>query len=178
MKLTSILAGAAVLSIAFAASAQAKVYDFSFTGTDVSGSGVITTADASATSAVTSITGAVYDSDVGVGGFDITGLSSYAGADNLLYPTAAPYVDFGGVSFTTNGGGDYNFGLGGSGPLGLILNSSVFNPGGYPVSAPGSVDISLNVAAVPEPATWAMMLMGFAGLGAAVRSRRGQAVAA
>jgi len=30
----------------------------------------------------------------------------------------------------------------------------------------------IGVAAVPEPATWAVMLMGFAGLGAAMRARR------
>jgi len=30
---------------------------------------------------------------------------------------------------------------------------------------------------VPEPATWAMMLVGFGGLGAAMRSRRGQSAA-
>lgn len=33
------------------------------------------------------------------------------------------------------------------------------------------------VAAVPEPATWAMMLLGFFGLGAALRSRRAAAFA-
>ncbi|WP_332768638.1 PEPxxWA-CTERM sorting domain-containing protein [Phenylobacterium sp.] len=33
-------------------------------------------------------------------------------------------------------------------------------------------------SAVPEPATWAMMLMGFGGLGAALRSRRKRAVVA
>lgn len=33
-------------------------------------------------------------------------------------------------------------------------------------------------ASVPEPATWAMMLVGFGGLGAAMRSRRKQATAA
>jgi hypothetical protein len=32
--------------------------------------------------------------------------------------------------------------------------------------------------AVPEPATWAMMIMGFGGIGAVVRRRRGQALAA
>jgi hypothetical protein len=30
----------------------------------------------------------------------------------------------------------------------------------------------LNIAAVPEPATWAMMLLGFAGIGAVMRRRR------
>ena len=34
--------------------------------------------------------------------------------------------------------------------------------------------ISLSLAAVPEPATWAMMIMGFGLIGGAYRSRRTQ----
>ena len=37
---------------------------------------------------------------------------------------------------------------------------------------------SLTTGGVPEPATWAMMLVGFGGIGAAMRSRRKVAVAA
>lgn len=41
------------------------------------------------------------------------------------------------------------------------------------VEANGSPSVlNFNVAAVPEPATWAMMLIGFFGIGAMVRSRR------
>jgi hypothetical protein len=36
----------------------------------------------------------------------------------------------------------------------------------------------LAVAPVPEPSTWAMMIVGFAGLGLAIRSRRRKALAA
>ena len=32
--------------------------------------------------------------------------------------------------------------------------------------------ITLNVAAVPEPATWGMMVLGFAGMGMALRTKR------
>jgi hypothetical protein len=45
----------------------------------------------------------------------------------------------------------------------------------------GDADIGLDnvsISAVPEPATWAMMLVGFGGMGVAMRSRRKQAVAA
>jgi hypothetical protein len=37
--------------------------------------------------------------------------------------------------------------------------------------------VSLSIVAVPEPATWAMLLTGFAFAGAALRRRRTQAVA-
>lgn len=36
-------------------------------------------------------------------------------------------------------------------------------------------DFGFRVASVPEPATWAMMIMGFGGLGAVMRRRRGEA---
>ncbi len=50
------------------------------------------------------------------------------------------------------------------------------SPTGYEL---GLDNFSVDVAAVPEPATWALMLVGFGGLGAALRvSRRRQAVAA
>jgi hypothetical protein len=41
---------------------------------------------------------------------------------------------------------------------------------GSSISGPVSIGVSFD--AVPEPATWAMMLVGFGGLGAAMRSRR------
>ena len=39
-------------------------------------------------------------------------------------------------------------------------------------------NVSVTADGVPEPATWAMMLVGFGGLGAAMRSRRKQIVTA
>jgi hypothetical protein len=51
------------------------------------------------------------------------------------------------------------------------------NPGSdldpYPVNMHGAFDIMGTVSgAVPEPATWAMMVIGFGGLGASMRRRR------
>jgi hypothetical protein len=55
--------------------------------------------------------------------------------------------------------GSYNDGYADN--LSLVLNAGRVTPPG-----------------VPEPATWAMMLLGFGGLGATLRRRRAQAVAA
>ena len=49
---------------------------------------------------------------------------------------------------------------------------------GADIDAVGAISTRRPMAAVPEPATWAMMLMGFGGLGAILRRRRGLALAA
>jgi hypothetical protein len=187
MKLGLILTGAAALSIAFAASAQAKVFDFSFTGDNgVSGSGTFTTGDAGSPFTVIDVSGTVTDDQgvlAGTGPFTITGatvVNGYAANDNLLFVPAAgsptAFVDFGGISFNTSGP-QFNLGGGGSNPSGTVLNDSANNPGGFPVPTFGSNNVTLSVTAVPEPATWAVMLVGFGGLGVAMRSRRKQAAA-
>lgn len=172
--------GAALLGWAlFSAPANAAVFNFSFSGADgngtVSGSGTITATGSGPTYSVQSVTGTVNDSDAGLPAtsfaIDPSSMSPYAGSDNILYyPSQAPsntgYVDFGGVSFTADAGA-IAFNLGGesqSGPIVYVLNDSILNPVGYP-NQTGSTIISLNVSAVPEPATWAMMLLGFAGVG-------------
>jgi len=43
--------------------------------------------------------------------------------------------------------------------------------------AQGIVTVDYNYTAVPEPATWAVMLVGFGGMGVAMRSRRRQVTA-
>ena len=42
----------------------------------------------------------------------------------------------------------------------------------------GSLAYTASFGAVPEPASWALMLVGFAGIGAAIRSRKGAATTA
>jgi hypothetical protein len=63
------------------------------------------------------------------------------------------------------------------------INAAANNPGltqftGTYTLGDSSGSGTFNITAVPEPATWAMMLVGFGGIGAAMRrSRRNQAVA-
>jgi len=152
-------------------------YFFTFTGSGVSGSLDVATSGSGPDYTVAGVTGTISDSQVAPGTFTIVGgsagLSPYAGSDNILYIPAQitpsnstpAFVDFGGISFHTIGG-LVDFNIGGnsqSGPFQYVLNDSVNNPNGYPGVNPGSVLI--NMSAVPEPSTWAMMVLGFMGVG-------------
>ena len=137
-------------------SATAGSYNFNFAVGNVTAAGTITT---DTTGHATWITGLVNATD------PITGLSSYAGADNNLYSTGA-WVTFGGLSFSTASVGDFNLYNSGQGYYGFL--SSVTNSSG---TADGRF-ATANIAAVPEPTTWAMMLIGFAGIGYSTRRRR------
>jgi hypothetical protein len=55
-----------------------------------------------------------------------------------------------------------------------LANSGGAGPESFKLttSGPGTVDFSLTTSAVPEPVTWAMMLLGFAGLGIVGYGRR------
>jgi hypothetical protein len=76
-------------------------------------------------------------------------------------------------SYTINGGtGQF------AGATGSFTNvGTVDGRGGPPSRLTLSFAGSINTAAVPEPATWAMMLVGFFGIGGAMRHARRQAKA-
>src|SRR5205085_11363542 len=67
---------------------------------------------------------------------------------------------------------------------GVTYNSSAFVAGGSladPTSlsgTPGYFGPNFTATGAPEPMTWALMLVGFGGMGAALRSRRRVALAA
>jgi len=146
-------AGSAALALV-AASAQATVYNFTFDdGIDMASGQLVTTG-----SLVTAISGTA-------DGFAITGLSPYASSDNTVVSGSAPYFDLGGLSFSANG---VDFNVYSSGGVEYMMNS-VTDPGGY-----GSYAAALTtdtLTAVPEPATWALMLGGFGLAGTALRRR-------
>jgi hypothetical protein len=133
----------------------AGTYNFDFANGSFFADGAITT---DATGHATTIFGLVNGTD------PITGLSTYAGADNDLYATGA-WVTFGGLSFSTTSLGDFNFYNSGLGYYGLLSSRSDIN--GYP---DGTI-ATARVAAVPEPTSWAMFLFGFAAIGLSVRTR-------
>ena len=164
----------AALSYPTCASAQlAPAGEYSFSFTDASGSsgnGLFTVVTGGH---VVGVSGTVYDALAPGGATNTTilGTSTYAGADNLLYVNA-PFVDFAGISLALL---DSNY-------LNLFYSNGTYEISGtrdeYSINNPcgcvGETDYAaaLNVAAVPEPATWAMMLIGFSGIGFAMRRRQ------
>ncbi len=87
--------------------------------------------------------------------------------DNLVF-SKAPAVDLGGIEFVGATGALYNlFSQGGNYTLYEDRNHAF---------GPNSVG-ALSVSGIPEPAIWSTMLVGFFGLGAAMRVRRRWAAA-
>lgn len=96
-------------------------------------------------------------------GLKVTGIDqNYYGPDNILYRAA--FTDGNGVSWDFTGGAtNIYYGTFLDDTLGSF-NSVIFN-------------LTSTVAGVPEPATWAMLGIGFAGIGFAARRRTAVAAA-
>lgn len=125
-------------------------------------------------------------SDVGAGDFDI--VFNY---DNITWETgdaSGGHNGLGGISAAagfnagTGAAGTYyqlpgslvNGALLNGGPNALISNSNIGVPGRFLFAVRNGI---VQIGGVPEPSTWAMMLLGFAGIGIAVRRQRKSAQA-
>jgi hypothetical protein len=176
MKAIAILAAGAGLVLA--TSAGAAVYDFTFTGLDFDIVGQVTaTPYAGDVDQLTGLTGTLYfeGEDVGPVSLGPTGWAGPGYPDNLVYPNndaggpGSGYVDLAGIGLSFSGEGE-NFYL-------AIFAEAPGEDGLYiaPVDDLDSgeiADAGTFTLAVPEPAAWALMLAGFAGLGALLRTRR------
>ncbi len=156
-------AGAMSIALCATGGAQAATYDVSFADGVVAGDFSVTTSG----TLVTAVAGWVSDSDVAAGNFTITGLSLFASADQQ-FGAAFPYVDYSGLSFSTAGGGDYNFADAGGGHIYLV--SSVLDPAGV-VQAQGLTEVHPSVSVVPEPGNLSLLLAGGLCLAAVARRR-------
>ena len=101
---------------------------------------------------------------IGLGGLQADGAYYGGGGGRILFATDSGGLSNGGTIITDVAG------------LGNIPNVGGLTAWG---AANGTVDIATLPAAgaVPEPSTWAMMLLGFGGLGAATRWRSRRSVA-
>lgn len=155
-------ARAVIVSIAVAAAtpAMSATHLFNFAAPGYTGTGHFYTED-SAPSTVIGIDGTI-------NGSVITGLSSYASADQTLL-AGAPYFTLSGISFAADGVSYNLYNYGGPG-----ITNSVDNPGGgYAALTPlSTISVTEMTGGVPEAATWAMMIFGFGLVGASARRRR------
>lgn len=167
------LIGAASIALFAAAPASATEVLFNFSGTGFFGgtlnaNGTLTTNDMSF---INPLNGFTAQSIIGISGTfngsPITGLApGLFGANNLFYLTGPFFVDGNGLGFTTAAGVSANL---------FVTNGTSFrvNTQGAGLLT-GLVTASATpiAAAVPEPATWAMMLVGFGAVGFSMRSAR------
>jgi hypothetical protein len=163
----SLVACAVLASFAAVAPASASMYAFQFSGNSlfgnrtIEGTGVFTTSDVGVTVPgdndlgykILSVSGEVNGSMItapananGYGYYFLTGPSFLDGTGSRFFTASGLDVDF----FNQSSNGRYRVNTFGTG-------------GGFT----GFVDTSFApvVAAVPEPSTWAMMILGFAGVG-------------
>ena len=200
-------ASVAALALLFQVSAAKAdlTFNWSYTGAGVNvGSGTLTatlnTFDPLVTNAydITSITGVA-------NGFTINMTNVFSSPDNLIYygPGTTYAVDVRGISFSGPAGVAFSIGAdtvaGGSPFPGFTCGSAycltgpgdpndlnpsnlvdVNDPNGlrtHPVV--GLTDVTITLAsAVPEPSTWAMMILGFAAVGFMAYRRRHQSMQA
>jgi PEP-CTERM motif len=107
---------------------------------------------------------------------------TFSGAEPFTIIAGGPSNEYGGSSIVPNGGADSVTGAEGNGTLQFVgtykqitfTNTKFENWYGFTLGVDG-----LAPPAIPEPSTWAMMLIGFAGLGYAGyrASRQGASVA-
>jgi hypothetical protein len=173
------LAVATVIGAA-ASPASATLYDFTFSGTGFlhgeqdTGTGTFTVSDTSmqvggqTAFEIIGITGTVNNSMIVA---PITAASDYGN----YFTTGPAFLDGSGVSFATADRTSYNFFF--QDPPNSQYRLFFTGPNGgdtvFPLVATSSV-----VAAVPEPSTWAMMILGFCGVGFMAYRRKNGAISA
>jgi hypothetical protein len=179
------LAVSAALTIAifWAQAAQAAIYQFTFTGADFSLSGQLTTdalnnvlsitGDITGTTPLTaetggSITGLINDPGNGappMGGTYTAPSGHIWFYNDVLFPSGpGPFVDDNGILFSFGDGNTGNlYGQGDTYYFSVDLPFSLYVPGDPLVGS---------ITAIPEPSTWAMLILGFAGVGAIAFRRR------
>jgi hypothetical protein len=172
------LLAAAAIAVAPLAAAEAHVFSFDFTGSPNDVMAVITTSNTIDHGGfdITSITGTVSGTD---GGSirDLVPTTPRATVswnyDNIFF-TGTPHLDNDGILFDA---GSFRYNLYSTSPTTYFLSSN--SPAGnYAVGQSGIFGVV--ASSVPEPSVWAMLLLGFGGLGfvACREKRRGLAFAA
>jgi len=137
--------------------ANATIFDFSYSTVaggllTSSGSGEFDTTPSGPNFLINSATGTVDGLAI-----SLIAVNGFAGNDNTIY-TPGDFLSFQGVSFTT-GATNYNlYGDNGTFVLGNAICTAC--------SGGNETKVNLTITeAVPEPSTWAMLILGFIGIG-------------
>jgi hypothetical protein len=169
-KSSALFAGClALTAIAVPAHATTMTFDWTLAGPGASlggfaapGSGTFTVTTGANGDLITGITGAI-------GGNAVTLLPlGTNGSDDLLFPIGTSFtggtsvvdLDTSGIAVSTTLGNYHIFGGGSPFSTGTLSGNDIdeVGPGGFGVG-------TLAVSAVPEPSTWAMMILGLMGVG-------------
>ena len=168
----TLLALSAAIAALSSTSASAAVFNFTFDSTSTflggpqSIRGTFTTSDTPVSRfgqtalVITGISGTI-------NGTAITGLFDIPNNPYYYFTTGPTFLDGSGVRF--NAGAATNIAF--FHQDGVAADQYRVNGNGT-VSAFGPATSSAATAAVPEPATWAMMMLGFGGMGFAMRRKR------
>lgn len=149
------------------APAQAAVFDFTITSTTADVSGEFTTTGGPTIYDVTNVAGTL-------DGVPFTsGVNSYGSADNELTPSGPLFADRAGIAFEA-GGLDYN--IFANGTEGKVYSFCVSSAESYCTGLQADnapvASFTVRAAGVPEPATWAVMLLGVGMVGGVLRMTR------
>jgi hypothetical protein len=160
--------GLAMANAAVGSARASVLFNFTESGAGISASGVLTTTNnGGGNYTINGITGTLNGNAI-----TLLAPNAYQGNDNLLFVPASPgLLDFAGFSYVSNAV-DYNVFYS---PTGSFCGS----PGCYGssiVAAGPDTPIQFSVSAVPEPSTWAMMILGFAGVGFMAYRRKSRPV--
>jgi hypothetical protein len=195
--LVKFAAGAAVALVLSAGAAQASTWVITYQADNAGDSPLSATLDLVASDTLNAVGG--YDVTAISGDVDgdtITGLIANPGQpyaslspdglfsfDNVIWPNGAPQLSNPGLLFTGASSDEYN--LFSVGPTTYQLyKAAPFS--GYLATSTGSISIAPTLGdnlgqfsgGVPEPSSWVMMILGFGGIGALLRQRRGRLAAA
>ena len=182
MKVRSTLLGLGLAAlVSYAVPANAAVYDFTFIGgpndSSVSATGSFVTNGANDT-VISGSTTFTFPTVIGAAATLLAG-TGVVGSGGLSYDNVFPIDAPAGIIFQDNGNPSVYFNI--FAPTGQALGpgtseawaSAVNGGGGYLFGSLGFsgvcsncvADGSITISAVPEPSTWAKMLLGFSGLG-------------
>jgi hypothetical protein len=179
LTLSALFAGCVVM--AAPANAATLTFDWILAGPDASLGGFGTAGSGSGTFTVTTgANGDLITAATGTLGGNAISLAPVgtSGSDDLLFPigtnftggTSVVDLDTSGIVFSTIDGAFHIFGDGSPFSVGTVSGNDIFETGGNVGFGVGTMSVT---AAVPEPSTWAMMILGFCGLGFMAYRRKG-----